>query len=365
MIDQHATWIAVNPVQGCTKGCAYCFLNERGQTRVRPRQVATPAEAVEQLLASEVYAPDRAVALYTWTDVMALSSSREHLHRLLGEWQRARVPNPLVLITKCRVPDETIARLTAARAAGVPLVVFLSYSGLGKDIEQGIRHQDSARNFPALSAAGIPLVHYWRPVLPTAATPEVMTGVLDLAARYARCSMVAGLKVERAALGRLAGVWPELALAPQATEAEGVYPRPFWEFVHSTRRKHPGYPVFHATACALAYVLRQPDRFGIYGSEMCRQRTVCPAVQRDRCAAAAPPLPTDEAVTAALRLRGLSGVGHRLDVDGRELVLDAAVPARVVGALTQDLRVRVRVDGQGDDRYWSSGTAGAAPLIVG
>lgn len=32
VIDQHASWIAVNPVQGCPKHCAYCFLNERFQT---------------------------------------------------------------------------------------------------------------------------------------------------------------------------------------------------------------------------------------------------------------------------------------------------------------------------------------------
>jgi hypothetical protein len=365
VIDQHATWIAVNPVQGCPKGCTYCFLNQRGQTRVRPQQLATPADAVRQLLDADVYAPDRAVALYTWTDVMALPSLRSHLHDLLGEWVAAGVPNPLVLITKCPVPEETVTRLVAARAAGVPLVVYLSYSGLGSDIEQGIRHAGTVANFPALAAASIPVVHYWRPVMPQAATRDVMSGVLDLAARYARCSTVAGLKVERADVGRLAKVWPELTALPDVERAEGVYPRAFWEFTHATRTTHPGYPVFHTNACALAYVLGRPDGFGIYGGPVCRRRNLCPQPQRDRCAAAAGPLPSDDAVREALRCRGLTGTAYRLDAAARELVLDAAVPARVVGALTQDLRVRVRAREQGDDRYWSSGTAGAAPLIVG
>ena len=83
IVDQHATWIAVNPVQGCPKACSYCFLNERGQTAVRPEQLAGPTETVALLTASPYYAPDRPVALYTWTAVMALPDSRAHLAGML------------------------------------------------------------------------------------------------------------------------------------------------------------------------------------------------------------------------------------------------------------------------------------------
>ena len=76
VVDQHASWIAVNPVQGCPKRCEYCFLHERSQAGTAPVQVATPAEAQEMLLASPFYGPERAVALFTWTDVMAVASSR-------------------------------------------------------------------------------------------------------------------------------------------------------------------------------------------------------------------------------------------------------------------------------------------------
>jgi hypothetical protein len=45
----------------------------------------------------------------------------------------------------------------------------------------------------------------------------------------------------------------------------------------------------------------------------------------------------------------------------------AALPSRpaVASALTQDLGVRVASAGQGDDSYWSSGTSGAQPLVIG
>jgi hypothetical protein len=79
--------------------------------------------------------------------------------------------------------------------------------------------------------------------------------------------VAAGLKVEPAALPRLAELWPELAATPGVTAAEGVYPRPFWEFIHATRQRHPGYPLFHTNSCALAYVLGQPARAAHFAAE--------------------------------------------------------------------------------------------------
>lgn len=112
IVDQHATWVAVNPIQGCPKACSYCFLTERGQTGVRPEQLASPAETVGLLIASPYYAPDRPVALYTWTDVMALPSSRVHLTELLVLLAERQTPNLVVLITKCLIPDDALDAAT-------------------------------------------------------------------------------------------------------------------------------------------------------------------------------------------------------------------------------------------------------------
>lgn len=367
IVDQHATWIAVNPIQGCPKACTYCFLNERGQTTVRPEHLATPGETVELLLASAFYVSDRPVALYTWTDVMALSASRAHLAELLKELVRRRVSNPVVVITKCHIPDETVEIINEARQHGLTVLVYLSYSGLGRDIERGIRHEDIAANFPKLAEVGIPIVHYWRPALPTSATTATMEHVLDHAARYARCTVAAGLKVEKAAVQRLSSVWPELADAPGVTEAEGVYPREFWEFIHRTWQHRPGYPLFHTNSCALAYVLCRPDSFGVFGSTTCRMRNNCPIGQRSLCTAAdaEQATPTTDEVRSALGRRGLAAVPFRLGEGGRELVIETAVETNLAAALTQDLGVRVRVTRDDADTYWSSGTAGATPVILG
>ena len=365
--DQHATWIAVNPIQGCPKVCAYCFLNERGQTAVRPEQLTNPTETVDMLTASRYYAPDRLVALYTWTDVMALPSSRAHLAELLAVMVERQVPNPVVLITKCLIPDDALDAVTTARRAGLALIAYVSYSGLGRDVERGIRHEELKTNFPRLAEAGVPIVHYWRPAFPESATTSTMEAVLDWAAAYARCTVAAGLKVEPAALPRLAQRWPELATTPGVTTAEGVYPRAFWEFIHATRHRHPDYPLFHTNSCALAYVLGRPDRFGVFGSDVCQSRNHCPAAQRGRCETDVlrRPVVTEARVRAALDRRGHPEATFRLDRSHREVMIDAALPTSAAAALTHDLGVRVRVTRQDRDPYWSSGTAGALPLVIG
>lgn len=367
IVDQHATWIAVNPIQGCPKACTYCFLNERGQTAVPPEHLASAAQATDLLLSSAFYSPSRPVALYTWTDVMALPHSRAHLAALLQELIRRRVPNPIIVITKCHVPDETIEILTRARQRGLTVLVYLSYSGLGRDIERGIRREAIEDNFPRLATAEVPIVHYWRPAFPESAELGAMRDVLDYVALYARCTVAAGLKVEKAALERLSEVWPELASTPGVTEAEGVYPRQFWEFIHRTWRHHPTYPLFHTNSCALSYVLNRPDGFGVFGSPVCRMRNNCPVAQRDVCttADADRTVPTSEQVHAALKHRGLANVAFTFADGGRELVVEAPVETNLAAALTQDLGIRVRVARDHADPYWSSGTAGATPVILG
>ncbi|MGH3477212.1 MAG: hypothetical protein ACRDRY_12235 [Pseudonocardiaceae bacterium] len=367
IVDQHATWIALNPIQGCPKACTYCFLHERGQVAVRPEVLASPEAAVEMLLASPFYEPDRPVALYTWTDVMALPSSRSHLADLLEVVLRRGLANPVVLITKCHIPDDMVEMMARARTRGVRLLAYLSYSGLGSGVERGIRRVAVRENFPRLARASVPVVHYWRPSLPASATEDRMREVLGWAARFARCTVAAGLKVEPAALGRLAGHWPELADTPGVTDAEGVYPRAFWEFLNAVPERYPGYPLFHTNACALAYVLGETDHFGIFGSQVCTQRNACPASQRERCAlaAAASVRPSPAEVKEALWRRGLAGIAFTLGPAAEELVLHARVPTSAVAALTQDLRFRVRVHRDRGDAYWSSGTAGAVPLVIG
>lgn len=156
VIDQHETWLAVNPVQGCNKGCSYCYLLDRGQTRVKPAELATPRRTVDLLLANPYYHPGTALALYTCTDALSTPRTRAHLIGLLGELASRDVHNPVCLITKCSVTDDVVDAILAAQSAYIRVIVYLSYSGLGPDVEHGIDHEALRANFPACTSGASP-----------------------------------------------------------------------------------------------------------------------------------------------------------------------------------------------------------------
>jgi hypothetical protein len=117
----------------------------------------------------------------------------------------------------------------------------------------------------------------------------------------------------------------------------------------------------------LAYVLGQPDRFGVFGSDVCTARNHCPTAQRRRCEADIlhRPAPTDATIRTALDRRGHADTPFTLDHPRGEVVIHAVLPTNTAAALTHDLGIRVRVARQHSDPYWSSGTVGALPLVIG
>ncbi|MFH8586472.1 hypothetical protein ACH4GP_19025 [Streptomyces celluloflavus] len=367
VIDQHDTWMVANPVQGCPKGCAYCYLQDLGQTRAKPAVLATPEETLEQLLAHRYYHPELVVALYTCTDALATPVTRAHLTALLDALGASTVRNPICLITKCAIPDDVVACITRNRAAGLPIVVYLSYSGLGPDIEAGIDHDALRANFPRLHAAGIPVIHYWRPFLPPNSTPTAIERVMDWVTPYAACTVAVGTKVKPTALEQITGLWPELAdphLHPQA--ADSVWPRPAWEWLQHLPDRYAGHRIFQTNSCALAYVLGRADRAGVYNTPTCLAANHCPAAQRDRCHHTVPRRP---AVTQADINRHLAKIGHpglpyTLHPGTRTVVLGQPLPLRDRHNLAQVLAVTVRSPEDPGERYWPGRLSGAQPLII-
>ncbi|WP_326681624.1 hypothetical protein [Streptomyces sp. NBC_01237] len=367
VIDQHDTWLAVNPVQGCPKDCSYCYLKDLGLTLAKPAELATPADTLTQLLASRYYHPRLILALYTCTDALATPRTRAHLIALLDVLGDSPVRNPVCLITKCAVTDDVVACIRRNQAKGLRVIVYLSYSGLGPDIERGIDHGALKDNFPRLHAADIPVIHYWRPALPQNSTSAVIESVMDLASRYARCSVAVGTKVKPTAKDQITALWPQLAdpaLDPQA--ADSVWPRTTWDWLRDRPRRYDTHPVYQTNCCALAYVLGEPDHGGIWNSPTCLNANHCPPEQRNRCAA---PVPSQQPVTPAqiserLRVIGLTDLPHSYDRRTRTLVLSDPVPLRDQHNLAQVLRISVRAPQAPGERYWSGRLAGGTPLIV-
>lgn len=130
VFDQHDTWLVVNPVQGCPKGCTYCYLQDLGLTRAKPAVLATPDETLDLLLINPSYHPRLVLALYTCTDALATPVTRNPLIGLLDVLGASTVRNPVCLITKCAVPDDVVACITRNRAAGLPTAGWNACAGM-------------------------------------------------------------------------------------------------------------------------------------------------------------------------------------------------------------------------------------------
>ncbi|MFF4716540.1 hypothetical protein ACFY2V_34870 [Streptomyces eurythermus] len=367
IIDQHDTWLAVNPVQGCNRDCSYCYLQDLNLTRVKPAVLASPEETLDQLLAHRYYHPDLVLALYTCTDALATRSTAAHLSGMLDVLADSPVRNPVCLITKCHIPDEVIDRIQRARAAGLPILVYLSYSGLDSAVERGIQHDALRANFPRLHAAGIPVIHYWRPFLPQNSQPDVLNDVLELASQYAQCSVAVGTKVKPSALEQITSLWPQLAtpgLDPQS--ADSVWPRAAWDWLHRLPDRYGNYPIYQTNSCALAYVLGRHDRAGVHRTPTCLSGNRCPAAQRERCRAAVHQEGrlTRDAIDRHLERLGRSGLPYALREDTRTIAFTDPVPLRDRHNLAQVLAATVRAPQHPDERYWAGRLSGAQPLII-
>ncbi|MFI1204852.1 hypothetical protein ACH4VR_36405 [Streptomyces sp. NPDC020883] len=366
-IDQHDTWMVVNPVQGCNRACRYCYLQDLNLTSVKPAVLASPQETLTQLLAHRYYHPDLVLALYTCTDALATRTAAAHLIETLQVLAASPVRNPVCLITKCHIPYDVIDAITQARQAGLPVLVYLSYSGLGPDVEKGIRHDQLRANFPRLHAADIPIIHYWRPFLPQNSRPEVMEQVLDLASQFATCSVTVGTKVKPTAMQQITGLWPELAdSTSDPRSADSVWPRTAWEWLSDLPTRYAHHPIYQTNSCALAYVLDRPDRAGVLNTPTCRNANRCPAAQRERCRPSAPLHPplTLAAVDRHMERLGHSNLAYTIAEDTRTIRFTTPLPLRDRHNLAQVLAATVRAPRHPDERYWAGRVTGAQPLLI-
>jgi len=365
LIAQHSTCIAVNPVQGCPKSCAYCFLQELRQTGVAPEAIATPSQALQALLSYKFYLPETPLALFTNTDAFATLANERQLLDLLHLMAEVKVPNIITIITKCLISEDAMQELVDVQRRGIRLILYLSYSGLDSVLERGVNHSHLRNNFPRAATAGLEIVHYWRPALPQNSSLEIMTDVYDHVRRYAKCSVVTGLKLTPGSRQRLGNeLWPALLTTPEAETAEGVWPSSFWKFVAD---QGTDYPIFHTNACAIAYVTGSADRFGVFNSEECQHCNRCPDSQRARCARGFERLPeldppTVEKVLADLGISCESVVvrtePRRVEING------AAMSSETIGHLRTRFAAAIATAHIADDWYWSTGAAGARPLIL-
>lgn len=340
IIRQDDTWIAVDPVVGCAKNCQYCFLQIYGATPKKGDIIASPDETINSLLSYKTYRPESPVMLASETDAFMNTSNIDYYSKFLQRYDERGVGNTLAFVTKCHVPDQFIDLTNSLKNTRV--IFYLSYSGLDKPIEPTTNVHELKKNFPRLSEAGLDVIHYWRPFLPQNSTPEKIAEVIDYVAKYAKCTVAAGLKLNEGILQNVSKFWPELS--SQQIEYEkvaAVWPSGARDYVEQyTRTQHPNYPLFWVNSCALAYTLEEPEFNGMYNSNVC-ERNHCPLPQRNICEDQfAEYKPTESDIQQALQKMEITG-GYSINEKTKTIKVNGEVSHGQLIYLRQKLKYNV------------------------
>ena len=81
--DRHSSWLAINSIHGCNRGCRYCFLKECGLNMVKPKIVASPEESIKKLKEFYLYDENSPVSLLINTDAFTTKENETYLNDLI------------------------------------------------------------------------------------------------------------------------------------------------------------------------------------------------------------------------------------------------------------------------------------------
>lgn len=281
IIVMHDTWLAIDAINGCTNGCKYCVLREDDSNMCKPKVKVEPEEAIQLLLLSKYYDKEIPICLLPGTDAFLNQENINYTKRLLELLMIKKVKNPIVLVTKCLIPDDFIDFIEHLREKGMEIIVYLSYSGLGKKYEPRINHEAIKENFVRLTMRGIKVIHYYRPFLPDNSASEDITNVLDFVSKYTNISVITGLKLKPTFIDKMDFCKVTKAHREECLNASGIWPKRAYDYFYKDYKHRQN--VFQTNYCALAQLLGRPcSQF--YGTLECKEFNHCSLEQRKLCA---------------------------------------------------------------------------------
>jgi DNA repair photolyase len=280
VIEMHSSWLAINSIVGCPNGCKYCLLQATNDNNCFPRQLVSPKEAVNQLLEYKYYDKDIPLCLLPNTDVFVNPKNIEYLLDLLQELENQNIKNDLIIITKCNITDSVIKKVNKIKEKGQNVVFYISYSGLGKDIEPRISEEILQNNFKKLKENNIDVIHYFRPFLPQNSDSKRIEEILNFVNKYTDVSVTTGLALIETFIDKIE-CWNEVKVNRElCLKANCVWPESAWNYFNEDYSHKQ--QVFQTNTCGLNTKLKRPST-QYYGTEECLNYNHCSKEQRERC----------------------------------------------------------------------------------
>lgn len=281
-IQYHDSWISVDPIIGCQLNCQYCYMQMTNWTGVKPQLVYSIPQIFDLLINYKYFIPHKTVLCFgTQTDSFLPDNVPYTLEffKLLEEHQ---LRNPVAVVTKKLIPEDFLDEISNLKYTRP--IFCLSYSGLPREVEKGVNPEENRQNFKNLSERQLRRIHFWRPLLTVNGTTEVLQTVLDLVAQYSMASVYIGLKLNPS-LYPIYQKNPYLKIPQSLAKSYGDYiPEGLEERLRSLASvKHPNYPLYKHTSCAVSLTLSIPDyNATLYRDPICKG-SECPIWKRNIC----------------------------------------------------------------------------------
>ena len=365
IVDVHATWLVLNPIQGCPKKCKYCFLAERNLNQVKPNILVSPEEAVKLLLKNRFYNSNIPLCLISQSDAFSTIENIEYVKQLVENLMRAKIKNPIIFITKCNIPIDFIEFIDKYEKLGHSFLFFLSYSGLDHTVELGVDKKIIENNFVNLKKYNKKIVHYWRPFLKENSTKEVIEKVYNYVKKYCIASVAIGLKTTNSIIDNIS--WDELKNNRDiALKADNVWNEYAYNYVwNELKNRDDSYPIFQTTSCALGYALGVADRKFFYNTDICLKCNKCPVEQRKKCKIKyeTHTIPTKKDVLKVLQKLNRDIDLNKIEIVDRTIILkDIELNFNEISYLTDSLETRVVTKKSDNDYYWNTSINNASIL---
>ncbi len=280
VVEMHSSWLAINSIVGCPNGCKYCLLQATEDNKCKPKILSTPKQSIDELLNYKYYGKDIPLCLLPNTDVFVNQSNISYLLQLLDEIDKRNIMNDLVIITKCKITEDVIKRVSELKSKGQNVVFYISYSGLENDIEPCISESILRENFKILKENGIAVIHYFRPFLPQNSEPKRIKEILDYVNQYTDVSVITGLALIEIFIDKIS-CFDEIKENKEAClKANSVWPESAWNYFNVNYNHSQ--QVFQTNICGLNTKLKRPSTI-YYETEECLKYNHCSENQRERC----------------------------------------------------------------------------------
>lgn len=360
----HATWIAVNSIIGCTNGCKYCFLQSTNKNISKPLYLKSSKLAIDDLMSSKYYLKDIPVCLLPNTDAFLNNENMEYLREILNEIYKRKLKNPIILITKCYIPDYFIKYIKQLKNDGYKIVIYLSLSGLPQELEPNVNHNLIRKNFVNLYKNGIDVIHYYRPITPLNAEKKEIIKMLNFVSKYSNSSVIGGLKIKEDYF-ELIKFWPKLFdVKKQCLISDAIWPKEAYEFFYNKyNHKHV---IYQTNYCALMQTLNR-TAISYYRTYECENCNICPSEQREKCRKE---FIKRDSITKEEVMKQITKIGYKISEENIEIkenkikIYGIDLNVGDIAYLTFALKASIISEKSNSLNYWNSSLNGSKPLVI-